>query len=139
MARKRNPPSDRDILRAIYEKYYDTFVQGAETRDSIFTPIDVEGIAKSLGVDRDVVFGRLYYYLNRRHGYEDHGSHVLLYAKVLGTEHDCVNLPLIGSVLAGLDEEHDRTAASDRRAWIAIVISLVSLVVSIALAFARQS
>lgn len=64
--------TDLEILNAIYEKYYDAFASYADahnqTRNSkVYVPIDIESIAESLGVDGDIIFGRLYYHLNKKY------------------------------------------------------------------------
>lgn len=66
-------PTDLAILDAIYEQYYDEFAsydKESPTRSSkIHVPIDIISIAERLRVDRDIVFGRLYYHLNAKYEY----------------------------------------------------------------------
>jgi hypothetical protein len=75
LTRKKLPhiPTDLQILDAIYERYYQTyadFVKSKSDRSTkIYVPIDVGAIARVLDVDGDIVFGRLYYHLEDKHGY----------------------------------------------------------------------
>ena len=125
----KHAPTDLQILKEIYERYYDTFAAYTDekpNRDSrIFVPIDIDAVAGKLGVDGDIVFGRLYYHLNKKHGYkEDDGSYVMLFTPRAGSDRHCVNFPLMGAVLADLSDE-------SRKFWWSTVLALLSLIVSI--------
>ena len=67
-------PTDRQILDAIYNEYYSTFTEyskkEADRSAKIYVPIDCGKIARKLGVDGDIVFGRLYYHLEKKYGYK---------------------------------------------------------------------
>lgn len=58
-------PSDGNILDAIYKKYYKDFVsydKSTPSRSSkIYVPIDCAHIAEELGMDSEILFGRLDY------------------------------------------------------------------------------
>ena len=62
-------PTDLQILDAIYEKYYETFTAylriAPDRTAKIYVPVDIACIARQLGVDPDIVFGRLYYHRGR--------------------------------------------------------------------------
>lgn len=129
-------PTDLELLNAIYEKYYDQFAQYSKDspdRDSkIYVPIDCVSIASQLGVDGDIVFGRLYYDLENRYGYtRDDGAKVHFFAFVVGKDRHCVNLPLLASVLAGLRHENKRFIVTTWIAIIALIVSSISLGVAI--------
>ena len=128
----RRPPTDREILQAIYDLHHDQFVIDADARSSkVFVPVDILSVSKSLGVDPDIVFGRLYYVLEQRFGYErSDGSKVSFFTLQAGEDFRAVNFPMLVSALAALREDHDRQA---RATWIAVAalfVSIVSLVVS---------
>lgn len=56
------------------------------------------------------LFGRLYYYLDKKHGYkQDDGTLVPLFSLKVGEDTHCVNFPLLVSVLASLQSEHLRS------------------------------
>lgn len=67
-------PTDLELLNQIYDRYYTVFAgeNGAvpQRESKIFVPIDCDTVAKALGVDGDIVFGRLYYDLDNRYGYK---------------------------------------------------------------------
>ena len=129
-------PTDLELLGAIYDRYYDQFLEYSEEnsdRESkIYVPIDCASIAERLGVDGDIVFGRLYYDLDNRYGYtKGDGTKVSFFAFVVGKDRHCVNLPLLASVLAGLRHENKRFMVTTWIAIIALIISSVSLGVTI--------
>jgi hypothetical protein len=126
---RNHPPTDLEILKEIYRRHYSSFAaysRKSPNRDSkIYVPVDLDAIAARVGVDVDIVFGRLYYSLNKKHGYRnDDGSYVHLFTPVAGKDRDCVNFPLLASVLADLGQEN-------RKFWWATLIAVFSLVVSI--------
>ena len=66
----------------------------------------IEEITKGFGVDPDTVFGRLYYYLEKKHGYrQNDGSAVHLFALAVGGDRNCINFPYAESILAELREK----------------------------------
>jgi hypothetical protein len=124
-----NNPSDRKLLQEIYDRHYKDFVaysRSEPTRASkIMVPIDIAAIANHFEVDIDLIFGRLYYHLQEKYGYtQPNGAQVALFSPAAGQDINCVNLPLLAAVLAGLQEEHDR------HAWVT-GLSIASLIVSI--------
>jgi len=127
--KKTHVPTDLEILNEIYEKYYDKFANFSKSdshrKTKIYVPIKIDAIAEECAVDNDIIFGRLYYHLEKKYKYKNEdGSLVHLFARVLGDEKHCVNFPLVASVLADLRREN-------RKFWIATVISLVSLGISL--------
>ncbi|MCH5651192.1 hypothetical protein CCL20_16270 [Pseudomonas syringae] len=128
-----NPPSDRKILRTIYKMYYNDFcaftIDGPNNRESkIYVPINCERVAKKLKVDKDIVFGRLYYHLQQRHGYKkEDGTLVPFFSLGVGKDIRCVNFPLLDSVLASLHADHAKFLWSFSFSTAAVVISIISL------------
>ncbi|MDU8644366.1 hypothetical protein RYA97_04415 [Pseudomonas syringae group sp. 26L6] len=128
-----NPPSDRKILRTIYKMYYNDFcaftIDGPNNRESkIYVPINCERVAKKLKVDKDIVFGRLYYHLQQRHAYKkEDGTLVPFFSLGVGKEIRCVNFPLLDSVLASLHADHAKFLWSFGFSTAAVVISIISL------------
>lgn len=125
-------PSDRSILELIYKLYYEEFQNHSRDvesgrRSKIYVPIDCKLIAKRFDVDADIIFGRLYYHLEKKHGYTNgDGSKVMFFGNING-EGFSVNFPLMSSVLAGLQEDANKF-------WTATLISSFALTVSIAAA-----
>jgi hypothetical protein len=63
-------PTDLQILDAVFEAYHDSFTAQPFDERSVIIPIDVSSIANKLNVDRDLVLGRLYFYLSKLHDRE---------------------------------------------------------------------
>jgi len=125
-------PTDRQVLQAIYDRYKDSLEHFdrnlADRQSKIMVPIDCEEIAQRLQVHPDIVFGRLYYHLDQKYGYKmPDGSRASLFAMVAGRDRDCVNLPFLASVLAGLQEEWNRHAFAIGMAAASLVLSLVAI------------
>ena len=129
------PPTDREILQKIHDRYLDQFGQferdniGNERSSKIYVPIDCAAIAKDLRVDPDIVFGRLYYHLDKKYGYtQDNGAKVHLFTMAIGKDRHAVNFPMLSAVLAELQQSWFRFTAPLVISGIALVISVISLV-----------
>ncbi|MFY1663744.1 hypothetical protein [Pseudomonas sp. Pseu.R1] len=125
-------PSDREILSIIYKMYYEEFQNFSHVVESgraskIYIQISCQAVAERLNVDKDIVFGRLYYHLQKKHGYtQDDGSKVLFFGTVENDLH-CVNFPLLGSVLAGLQEEASKFRLATGISFLAMAVAIVAL------------
>jgi hypothetical protein len=122
-------PTDLKLLSHIYDSYYQTFSNYSKHEPDraakIYVPIDCAKVAEHLGVDPDIVFGRLYYHLENKYGYkQSDGARVHFFALRIGKDIKCVNFPLLSSVVAGLREESSKF-------WLATWISLVALALSV--------
>jgi hypothetical protein len=124
-------PTDRKILQTIHDRYLGEF--GKIDKDSpepirsskIYGPIDCKAVATKLGVDPDIIFGRLYYHLNRKYSYtQDDGSKVDLFTMKVGSDRHAVNFPLLSAVLAELHQ-------SWFRFMVPLILSVAALVISI--------
>ncbi|HWB21502.1 MAG TPA: hypothetical protein VG652_01290 [Gaiellaceae bacterium] len=139
----KRPPTDFELLKEIYARNRDqfgTYVKGAagSRLSKIFMPVDIEEIAHHFGVDKDSIFGRLYYHLEPKYGQEPAevgGPRKAFFSPVLGdgndSERDCVNFPLLEAVLAGLWQERRRDLWAITTALVSLGIALASLIVSI--------
>jgi len=132
----KRPPTDREILRLIYDRYYDEFSTYDEKSSNrphkIFIPIDCIKIAKELNVDEDIVFGRLYYHLEKKYGYtQDDGSKVHLFSMNFGKEHHVIHFPLLSSVLAEMEQSNFRFIAPIVISVIALIFSMMGFVWSV--------
>jgi hypothetical protein len=133
-------PTDLQILDAIYDRYYDTFVeftkQNQNRATKIYVPVDLAAIAKDLKVDGDIVFGRLYYHLENKYGYQsDERTRVHFFTlNVLlegRNDHHCVNFPLLASVLADLRDSSRKQRLATYLSVISLVIAVISLGLSV--------
>jgi hypothetical protein len=121
--------TDRILLKEIYDTYLQTFCDFDEESKSrsnkIYVPIDCEAIAKKLGLDIDIVFGRLYYHLDRKHGYtDDQGAQTHLFSMRVGGDHHVIHFPLLSAVLADLELAHHRFT-------LPLMLSLIALSMSV--------
>lgn len=129
-------PTDLEILEKIYEKYYPEFSsysKDSPTRSTKnYVPIDIEALSEEFGVDGDILFGRLYSYLEKKHGYkQDDGAFVHFFTISVGSDRHAVNFPLLSSVLADLQDDHRRFRLTTIISASALVISIISIAVSI--------
>ncbi|PHS33622.1 MAG: hypothetical protein COA82_08185 [Alkaliphilus sp.] len=130
-------PTNREILRQIYDQYYKSFGEFKKNQElvpratKIYVPIDVVKIAKRLNVDPDIVFGRLYYHLDKKYAYERlDGSKVHLFALKAGADHHVVNFPLLSAVLSDLEEAKNRYTRVTAISVLALFVSAISLIAS---------
>jgi hypothetical protein len=125
-------PTDLQILNAIYNRYYDAFVafdsDPSIRRTKIYVPIDSALIAADLGVDPDIVFGRLHYSLEQRHAYTDaNGGTVHFFTHEVEEGSWTVHFPYLGSALADLRYTHRQSTLATWLAAAALVVSIVAL------------
>ena len=125
-------PSDFSLLKEIYLRYYDEFKSFSHDQpdrsSKIYMPIDIESISEHFHTDPDIVFGRLYYHLNRKYGFENKdGSETPFFCKTIGEDRHAINFPMLASVIAGCREERNKLNISIYLSIIAITISLLTL------------
>lgn len=128
-------PTDLQILKAIYDRYEQTFAatagSSAEQRQ-IYIPIDCAVIANELETDADIVFGRLYYYLDQRHRYEQPNRSVVhLFAFEAGGQRHCIHFPYLASVLADLRDQRNQRRTATTIAIISLAISAAAVAISL--------
>lgn len=133
---RRKTPTDREILDAIHDRYYETFLSQRDPSGRLttpFVPIDIGQIADGLSVDPDLVFGRLYYHLRPRHRQLE--SNQETYSTLFELEVDsrpyCVNFPLLDSLVASMRDENRRWLLTTVIAVAGLVLSLVALIAGI--------
>ncbi|MFA5078718.1 MAG: hypothetical protein WC541_04450 [Dehalococcoidia bacterium] len=129
-------PTDLKILDMIYKRYYDNFhAHCSENKirpSKIYVPIDINLIAKSLKVDEDIVFGRLYYHLNKKFRYkQEDGSSVEFFSLLVADIPNCINFPYLASVLADLKDKDEKYQTSTYIAFFSLFIALLSFVISV--------
>jgi hypothetical protein len=130
------PPTDRRILAEIYKRYQATFadfdLKTHMSRPSkVWVPIDVYEIGSALGVEGDIVFGRLYYHLNPKHRFKaEDGSTVMPFAIEAGGIRHCVNFPMIESLLADLEDRNIKFLIPTALATFSTLLSVVALVLA---------
>jgi hypothetical protein len=129
-------PTDLQILKLIYKTYYKTFesyTRGDNTRETKnYVPIEADIIGKKLKVDGDIIFGRLYYHLNKKYSYrQDDNSKVEFFALGIKEDRHCIHFPYMVSILADLRNENRKYKTAIVIALVSIGISLISVTISI--------
>jgi len=118
-------PTDLQILNVIYKRYYENFAR-CEVNYKIYFPIDIKQIADDLGIDEYIIFGRLSH-LDRK--YANTEARVKFIDRLETGQ--CINFPLMVSVLADLRDRAKKYNVSIWIAVISLVISFISIVISI--------
>ncbi|NIS09329.1 MAG: hypothetical protein GWO07_11320 [Candidatus Dadabacteria bacterium] len=127
-------PTDLEILEDIYFRYHDDFRKYAKKDPDriarIRVPIDVEVVAEACGVEKDMIFGRIFYHFNKKYSYTDTDGEVTTFFITEKFEGLSVNFPLVASVLADKYAEKKQRESFLFIAGTAVVLSIVSLLVS---------
>jgi len=131
-------PTDLELLQFIYKKYYDiysSFSREDKTRETkIYVPISIKEIADNYNIDDDIIFGRLYYYLDGKYRYRNEdNSLVSFFTLNIQKDRHCVNFVLLSSVLANLQEDHRRFWTTTIIAFYTTVLAALAIIVSLVL------
>lgn len=128
-------PTDRQVLRCIYEMYaaYPGNSLGqAQGENDPYLPIDIPDVAKRLDCKPELLFGRLYYYLDAKYRYkQENGALVSLFHLNIQGKRHCVHFPFLASILAGNEEEHKRHSWSLAVSIVALVLSVSAIVAQV--------
>jgi len=124
----RQIPLDKDVLRCIYDTYESEYPgplkNGSRGENDPYLPIDIEFISKKLHCKKELIFGRLYFHLDKKYRYAN-GERTSVPFFVSGSnQRFLVNFPYLTSLLAGLEDE-------GRRILFPITISIFALIFSI--------
>jgi hypothetical protein len=124
-------------MEEIYKRYYQPFAtytkQNSTRQVKVMVPIDVQALADHFGLDVDIIFGRIYYHLNNKYSFKnDDGSKVNFFTFESGTEKHLIQFPLLASHIAALQEERNKFQKSFWLSIIAVAISVLSLLFSLA-------
>lgn len=128
-------PTDLQILQSLYDKYYpefEAFKTGEKNNrvSKVYVPIDVDLIGEELGVDGDIIFGRLYYHFNNKYSFGKTEFFCLSVGELGKSDKHVIQFPYMASVLADLQNENRKFKVATRLAWVSIAISIIALVVS---------
>ncbi len=123
-------PTDLDILNAICKRYYRDFASGQEEM-KVLVPIDTQALAEDLGVEQEIVFGRLYYHLNKKYSYVQRDGTMVLFFCRDSERGYCIQFPLMASVLADLRDKAKRHQGAMRVSIVSIVVAVLALLVSV--------
>ncbi len=128
-------PTDLKILNAIYDRYYNNFKAYSDANkirsSKIYVPIDIEQLSRSMDIDPDIIFGRLYYHLNNKFSYKKNdGLQVDLFSLRIGDDKNCVNYPYLASILADLKDQNTKYLITTIIAVSALIIAILSIVIT---------
>jgi hypothetical protein len=131
----KNLPSDRAILKRIYQMYEVEYPgspeDGTRGENDPYLSIDIPSVAKKIGCSPEMLFGRLYYHLDQKHRYkQDDGSVVPLFYMKLGDKRHAVHFPYLAAILATHEQEHRKHLWSISLSVLALVLSVASLAVN---------
>ena len=132
----RPTPTDLQLMDAIYSRYYQDFEAHGEnnkTRSSKpHVPICLETVAKDLSIDSEMLFGRLYYHLQGKHGYiASDGSPIDFFLIRVGGDHHCINFPFLSALLADLRNENKKYRIALIMSFVSLIMALVSFIISL--------
>ncbi|OGU37354.1 MAG: hypothetical protein A2068_11900 [Ignavibacteria bacterium GWB2_35_6b] len=127
--------TDLRLLKYIHKEYYNSFTNFSDenkTRSAkIYVPIDCNKIAKKFKIDEDIIFGRLYYHLEKKYGYKaDDNTHVPFFTLRVGKDSHCINYPLLDSVLSSLVDANKKFQLATAISIVSFIVALVSLLFS---------
>lgn len=128
--------SDRCVLQCIYQMYENKYPKSSAdlvvSDNDPYVAIDLRAVAKKLDCSPELLFGRLYYHLDRKHRYkQEDGSLVSLFCIKLGEKRSAINFPFLASILASENRDFLRFIMPLSISGLALMISATSLVISI--------
>lgn len=119
----------------MYSAEYRSFQHGKTDQrlSKVYVPIDIDKIARKLGTEGDIIFGRLYHHLNKKYGYTTpQGPYAFMFTRELGDgtnkEVNCIHFPLMASVLAELQDQQIKYSWTIWLSIIAIIISTIAII-----------
>ncbi len=129
-------PTDRYVLQCIFDMYKEQYPgkkdQSGRSENDPYIAIDVHAVASRLGCSAELLFGRLYYHLDKKHRYkQDDGTIVPLFYLKVGEKRHAVHFPFLASVLATENRDFRRFFVPLCFSALALLVSVASLFVSV--------
>lgn len=122
-------PTERQVLRCVYDTYEASYPGEGTGVSSTFIPIDIKAVAGQLGCKPELLFGYLYFHLDHKYRYPTgENSHVCLFAPQAGELRHAVNFPYLAAILAAQDQEHSKFAWSLGVSLVALALSVGAIV-----------
>ena len=85
-----------------------------------------------LFLEGDIIFGRLYYDLNRRYSYrQEDGSKIEFFALRAGDDAHCIHFPYMASILANLRTDKKKYRTATTLALVSLGIALISVTIAV--------
>lgn len=122
-------PTDREVLQCIYEMYESSYpgkaLENGQGENDPFVSIDIREIARKLDCSPELLFGRLFYYLDQKYRYkQDNNAQVNLFHIQIDKKRHAVHFPYLASIYA----EHEESF--NKQFW-PLAISVIALLFSI--------
>ena len=129
-------PTDREVLKCIYEMCESAYPgappNGGRGENDPYVAVDLTAIASRLACKPELLFGRLYYHLDHKHGYKrEDGARVPLFSLSVGGKRHAIHFPYLAAILADQDQEHRKQLWSLGFSITALVLSIASLAVNL--------
>jgi hypothetical protein len=133
-------PTDLEILNAIYDQHYNEFAHHADKRPKkAVVAVDISTIAERLGVDPDIIYGRLRYHLDHRYAYQtNHPTdpdnlwiRLFIAKTAYDIPQDSVHFPYLASVLAEMRADEKKQQTQTNIAWFSLAVSILAVIVSV--------
>jgi hypothetical protein len=134
-------PTDLEMLQRIFDDYHETYVAAQldpTKEDKIHVAIDFFRLGESLGCDPALLFGRIYYHLEKKYGYvkkeqtdTQPEERVVFFGLAVGQQLRCVNFPYMTSVLAQLQDEDRKYTGGRDISIAALCVSCFAVVISL--------
>jgi len=122
-------PTEREVLRKIYDMYYPAYLEAKETDRLAQTlvSISVEDVATALKADKHLLFGYLRY-LDRKYkvASDQPNTYSHLYMPKVAAFRHAVDFPYLAAILAGHEHEQRKFNWSLWLSVLAIGISLMT-------------
>lgn len=124
-------PTEREVLREIYEMYKSQYPFKPEDGPigQVFIPLDLDALSINLNVDKHLLFGYLDTHLDHKYCYKTgENSYVRLFSSVVGGQRYAINFPYLAAILAERDQEHSKFAWSLGVSLVALALSVGAIV-----------
>ena len=128
-------PTDFEIMEEIHDRYYDTFRKYAtEEPDRIArirVPIKINEVAEAIGVEQDMIFGRVFYHFNKKYSYKDEKGDITTFFITDKFEGLSVNFALVASTLAEMKQEKQKADQYLIVSGTAIALSIFAIILAV--------
>lgn len=126
-------PTDLAILKHIYRTHLPDYLNGEEKRyTKVYVPVDVHKVAAHFRCEGDLIFGRLYYYINQKYRYKNEadGTVVELFMKKFGQDFHVIQFPLLSSIIASMKSDEYRHSISFGVSVLALLVAIISAAIT---------
>ena len=129
-------PTDYKILKTLYNDYFDDFIDfdlsNPQRSAKMYVPISFDRLERELGANKSIIFGRLYYHLNKKYSYiNDNGSRVDLFLLGLNKEKHLIQFALLSSILANLKDNRRHHLWPIYISAFAVLVSVTSIIFNV--------